>query len=106
MWSGDNVPTASNTFGNPSYSGVIHSTYTMSATLLNEVSFNYNGNRIAILPQGVIARPSNLSIPRLFSGPNDLNRLPAIALGGATGTNYTLNWMPWNNKADDAGRTI
>ena len=26
MWSGDNVPTASNTFGNPSYSAVIHTT--------------------------------------------------------------------------------
>uniref|UniRef100_Q01TK2 TonB-dependent transporter Oar-like beta-barrel domain-containing protein n=1 Tax=Solibacter usitatus (strain Ellin6076) TaxID=234267 RepID=Q01TK2_SOLUE len=101
MWSGDNVPTASNTFGNPSYSGVIHATYTISPTLLNETSFNYNGNRIAILPQGVIARPPGLNIPRLFSGPNDLDRIPGINLSGATGTNYTLNWMPWNNKADD-----
>src|SRR5208283_1967619 len=50
MWSGDNVPTAANTFGNPSYSGVIHTTYVISPTLLNEVAFNYNGNRIAILP--------------------------------------------------------
>lgn len=101
MWSSDNVPTASNTFGNPSYSGVIHTTYTISPTLLNEVAFNYNGNRIAILPQGVIAQPSGLSIPRLFSGPNADNRIPAINLSGATGTDYTLNWMPWNNKADD-----
>ena len=50
MWSGDNVPTASNTFGNPSYSGVIHAIYTMSPTVLNEVAFNYNGNRINIIP--------------------------------------------------------
>ena len=101
MWSGDNVPTASNTFGNPSYSGVIHSIYTVSPTVLNEVAFNYNGNRIAILPQGVVAQPAGLTIPRLFTGPNADNRIPSISLAGATGTNYTTNWMPWNNKADD-----
>ena len=101
MWSGDNVPTASNTFGNPSYSGVVHAIYTVSPTVLNEVAFNYNGNRIAILPQGVVAQPAGLSIPRLFTGPNADNRIPSIALAGSTGTNYTTNWMPWNNKADD-----
>jgi len=42
MWSGDNVPTAANTFGNPSFSGVIHTTYVINPTLLNEVAFNYN----------------------------------------------------------------
>ena len=63
MWSGDNVPTASNTFGNPSYSGVVHTTYMISPTLLNEVSFNYNGNRIDILPTGCFARPSGFTSP-------------------------------------------
>ncbi len=102
MWSGDNVPTARNTFGNPSYSGVIHATYTISPTLLSETAFNYNGNRINILPLGIIGRPSDLNIPRLFpNSENKLNRIPAINLGGSTGTNYTLNWMPWTNKADD-----
>jgi hypothetical protein len=101
MWSGDNVPTASNTFGNPSYSGVVHAVYTVSPTVLDEVAFNYNGNRIAIIPAGLVAQPSGLSVPRLFNGPNALNRIPSIQLGGATGTNYTMNWMPWNNKADD-----
>jgi hypothetical protein len=101
MWSGDNVPTASNTFGNPSYSGVIHAIYTVSPSVLNEVAFNYNGNRIKIIPAGIVARPAGLSIPRLFTGPNELNRNPSIGLGGSTGTNYTLNWMPWVNKADD-----
>jgi hypothetical protein len=43
MGSGDNVPTASNTFGNPSYSGVVHAIYTVSPTVLNEVALNYNG---------------------------------------------------------------
>jgi hypothetical protein len=103
MWSGDNVPSASNTFGNPSYSGVIHAAYTISPTLLNETAFNYNGNRINILPgsNAIVARPSGFNVPRLFAGTNALNRIPAIALQGATGTNYTLNWVPWTNKADD-----
>ncbi len=101
MWSGDNVPTASNTFGNPSYSGVVHAVYTVSPTVLNETAFNYNGNRINIIPAGIVAQPAGLTIPRIFSGPNSLNRNPAINLGGAIGANYTLNWMPWVNKADD-----
>ena len=33
MWSGDNVPTIGNTFGNPSYSGVVHATYMVSPSL-------------------------------------------------------------------------
>ena len=101
MWSGDNVPTASNTFGNPSYSGVIHTTYVISPTLLNEVAFNYNGNRIAILPTGHIARPSGFTSNRIFSGPNNDNRIPEIHLNGYNGTDYTTASWPWNNKADD-----
>jgi hypothetical protein len=101
MWSGDNVPTAANTFGNPSYSGVIHTTYVISPTLLNEVAFNYNGNRIAILPTGNIARPSGFTSNRIFSGPNSDNRIPEINLSGYNGTDYTTASWPWRNKADD-----
>jgi len=100
MWSGDNVPTASNTFGNPSYSGVIHATHTISPTLLNEIAFNYNGNRINIVPKGVIDRPSGFTTPELFAG-NNLTRIPEIKLGGVTGADYTTASWPWHNKADD-----
>jgi hypothetical protein len=101
MWSGDNVPTASNTFGNPSYSGVIHTTYVISPTLLNEVAFNYNGNRINIVPQGILDRPSGFTSDRIFSGPNNDNRIPEIHLNGGTGADYTTSSWPWHNKADD-----
>jgi hypothetical protein len=101
QWSGDNVPTVSDIFGNPSYSAVIHTTYVVSPTLLNEASFNYNGNRISIIPQGVFTAPSAFTFNRLFTGPNVDNRIPAINLNGTTGTNYTSNWTPWINKADD-----
>ncbi len=101
QWSGDNVPTVSNTFGNPSYSAVVHTTYVISPTLLNEASFNYNGNRINIIPQGLVSAPSSFQFNRLFTGPNDLSRIPSINLNGITGADYTSNWTPWINKADD-----
>ena len=101
MWSGDNVPTASNTFGNPSYSYVVHTTYVISPTLLNEVAFNENGNQINILPSNLIARPSGFTSNRIFSGPNNDNRIPEIHLAGYNNTDYTNASWPWNNKAVD-----
>jgi hypothetical protein len=106
QWSGANVPTVGDTFGNPSYSGVIHTTYTISPTLLNEVAFNYNGNRINIIPfagAGLksLAVPSGFTSNRLFSGPNNLDRIPNIDLNGSTGTHFEVSSWPWRNKADD-----
>jgi len=104
MWSGDNVPSVGNTFGNPSYAGVLHTAYTISPNLLNEASFNYNGNRIHILPAGLVSAPSGFTFAPFFphtgDGENVQTRIPSIQLNGSTGTNYTVNWMPWNNKAD------
>ncbi|MGI9074711.1 MAG: carboxypeptidase regulatory-like domain-containing protein [Bryobacteraceae bacterium] len=100
QWTNDNVPTIGDIFGNPSYSGVIHATVSISPTLLNETAFNYNGNRINITPTGVYKRPSNVTIPQLFPG-NNLDRIPAIELSGSTGTKYNGGSWPWNNKADD-----
>jgi len=101
QWSGDNVPTIANTFGNPSYSAVIHATHTISPTLLNEVAFNYNGNRINIIPNNLVSAPNSFTFNRLFTGPNADNRIPSINLAGVTGSQYTANWTPWVNKADD-----
>ncbi len=101
MWDSDNVPTIGNTFGNPSYSGVVHAIHTISPTVINEMAFNYNGNRINIVNTGLFTRPSGFNVPRLFSGPNDSNRIPQINLAGATGSDYNANWIPWHNKADD-----
>ncbi len=100
MWSGDNVPTIGNTFGNPSYSAVVHSVHSISPSLINETAFNYNGNRISITPQGVIERPSGFNVPELFEG-NNMNRIPQIALAGGTGATFDVSSWPWHNKADD-----
>ena len=106
QWSDDNVPTISDVFGNPSYSAVVHTTYVVSPALLNEAAFNYNGNRINIIPKGVITAPTGapgvgFQFNRLFTGPNVSNRIPGIYLSGITGSTYTSNWTPWINKADD-----
>src|SRR5580700_5459483 len=108
QWSGANVPTVGDTFGNPSYSGVVHTTYTINPNLLNEVAFNYNGNRINIIPFAG-AGLASLSLPagydgtnsRLFTGPNNDNRIPNIDLNGSTGTHFEISSWPWRNKADD-----
>src|SRR5580698_494703 len=108
QWSGDNVPTVGDTFGNPSYSAVVHTTYTISPTLVNEVAFNYNGNRINIVPNPG-AGLASLSLPtgydstnsRLFTGPNNDNRIHNIDLSGASGAQFEISSWPWHNKADD-----
>jgi len=103
MWSSDGVPTVGNTFGNPSYSTVIHATYAIQPNLLNEMAFSYDGNRIHILPAGIYQQPSGFTEGqnRIFTGTNVDNRIPDIFLTGSTGTKYSVNWMPWNNTADD-----
>jgi len=103
QWSNDNVPTVFDTFNNPGYQGVVRATYIIRPNLLNEVSFNYNGNRINILPQGLFQAPADFTFNRVFSGvsENALNRIPSISLSGSTGVNYTSNWMPWKNTAND-----
>jgi len=108
QWSGDNVPTVGDTFGNPSRSGVIHTTYTISPTLVNEAAFNYNGNVINIVPYAATGLAS-LALPtgyvstnsRLFTGPNNLNRIPNIDLSGGAGSQFEISSWPWHNKADD-----
>lgn len=98
-WSGDNLPTASDTFGNPSYSGVVHLTHTISPTLLNEVAFNMDGNKINMLPAGISALSDvpAFSTNRFFTGPNTI--LPNVS--GVSGSNFSNNWNPWINSAND-----
>jgi hypothetical protein len=108
QWSNANVPTVGDTFGNPSYSAVVHATYSINPNLLNETAFNYNGNRINIVPFAGSGLAS-LAIPagydatnsRLFTGPNNSDRIPNIDLGGTNGTKFEISSWPWHNKADD-----
>jgi hypothetical protein len=109
QWSGDNVPTVGDNFGNPSYSAVVHTTYTISPTLVNEVAFNYNGNRINIIPYAATGLAS-LALPSAYDGtnsrlfgnsPNNLNRIPNIDMSGFAGSNFEISSWPWINSAND-----
>jgi hypothetical protein len=87
QWSGDNVPTVFNTYGNPSYSFVVHATESIRPNLLNEIGFGYDGNRIHILPQGVYQQPSGFNVPQVFTNAVNVdNRIPDIHLAGSTGS--------------------
>lgn len=101
MWSGDNLPTVGNTFGNPSYSAVVHLIHTISPRLLNEVAFNYNGNRINILPLGTPALESPFELNKIFPRQDGKpNNIPTINLSTGTQAQYSSNWTPWVNVAD------
>ena len=97
----DNVPSIGSNFGNPSYAAVIHGTYIYSPALINEVSFNYNGNSVAVLPVGLVSAPSAFTFNRYFDGPNNQSRIPSILLRGSTGSRYSSGITPWSNSAKD-----
>jgi hypothetical protein len=84
---------------NPAYHAVIHATYSITPTVLNEIAYNQNGNTINIVPNGTYARPSGFNVPELFAG-NNLDRIPGVSLG-QIGATYDVSSWPWHNKADD-----
>jgi len=105
QWSGDNVPTVADTFGNPSYSAVVHATYIINPSLVNELAFNYNGNRINIIPfasagLSSLSLPSGYTNTRIFTGPNNDDRIPNIDLTGSTGSQFEISSWPWINSAN------
>ncbi len=99
LWSGSNVPTVGTVLTNPAYHYVVHATFSITPTVLNEIAYNQNGNVIDIVPKGIFQRPADLNIPRLFNGPNNDNRIPGISISGSA--NYDVSSWPWHNKADD-----
>jgi len=102
MWSGDNMPTVGNTFGNPSDSAVAHVLHTIRPNLLNEVAFNYSGNKINIIPVGtpaLLLPASGYTPGKVFPGTNP--DIPSITLSNQTGASYSSNWTPWLNHYND-----
>ncbi len=101
IFSADNVPSIGTSFGNPAYAAVLHAVYVISPTLINEASFNYNGNRIKLAPLGLVSAPSDFTFNRYFGGPNVDDRIPTIILRGSTGSRYSAGVTPWKNSAND-----
>lgn len=101
LWSGSTYPTVGSDFINPGKSGVIKLTEMISQTFVNEVSANYNGNRIWINPTGNYAKPSSLgSVGDIFPG-NQWNRIPSLYFYGPRfGVGYTTSEYPFSNAFD------
>jgi hypothetical protein len=99
LWSGSTFPTVHTQFLNPGKGAVLHLTHTISPTLLNEISYNYNGNRINLTPTGIFAKPSGWSITKFFPG-DALNRMPTLHLSKQINANWDAEGWPWHNAAD------
>lgn len=97
QWSGDSYDTVGDVFANPSWSGVIKLTQTLSPTLLNETALDVNGNTVNMTPAGIFAQPAGWSATGFFSGNNADNRLPQVGFSGPLNTTWTTNYVPWHN---------
>jgi hypothetical protein len=96
LWAGGSYDTAGSIMAVPSWTGVIHATYTVSPNVLNEASFNVNGNNITITDFGVFQKPSGYNVANFFQANVD-NKLPGINIGSPYSVGYTPGWWPWYN---------
>ncbi len=109
LWGGMTYPNVGTDAKVPSWSGVVHATYAISPTLLNEITFNTNGNNLTIDPAINDNAGSNVTwnifsgwtAPQFFSSVNKINKLADVNVGngnsGAFGMNYNLGRYPWSN---------
>ena len=104
LWQGDNYPTIGTSFANPSDSAAIKLTGSITENVLLEASFNYDGNKINILPQAAegatFTQPSGWSSASYFPGNNVGNRIPDMNWS-TMGTQWGAGWAPWTNGAED-----
>jgi hypothetical protein len=110
-WQGDNIPTIGSNFSNPSYSSVIKLTGSLTPSVLLEASFNYDGNKIAIIPVAAggasFVKPSGWSTGTYFAAANDVgNRLPDITWKNDGGASWGPGNDPWTNGAEDYGEVF
>jgi hypothetical protein len=102
IWSGDSYPTVGSNFSNPSWSSVIKLTGTITPNVLLEAAFNFDGNKISIMPSGTAyAKPSGWPAQSFFPAASDAqDRLPSVNLG-SYGTAFDPWSQPWKNAAFD-----
>jgi hypothetical protein len=108
-WQGDNYPTIGSNFSNPAYAAVIKLTGSLSTNVLLEASFNYDGNKIAIIPVSTVSagftKPSGWSTGTYFPLKNDVgNRMPDINWSGVN--QWGPGNDPWTNGAEDYSEVI
>ena len=102
LWTGS-FPTVGTQMNNPSYSAVIKLTQTYSPNLLNETSFNYDGNKIFLTPipaaGASILPPSGWTATTFFPPADNAGKdMPAISLNGSPfGASWSESYYPWKN---------
>jgi len=96
LWAGGTYPTVGSTMAVPSWQGVVHATYTISPTLLNEAAFNFNGNSLTINDVGLYKKPAGYNVANFFNANVD-NKLPGMTLGAPYNVSYDPGWWPWLN---------
>ena len=106
LWNSDSYPTVGSNFGNPSYAAVVKLTGTLTPNVLLEAAFNYDGNKIAILPVAEggasFKQPSGWGTASYFPAANNaLNRLPQIQFSTIGGNTWGPGNDPWTNGAED-----
>ncbi len=96
LWAGGTYDTAGSVMSVPSWAGVVRATHTISPSLLNEMSFNFNGNNLDISAVGVYQKPSGYNVANFFKANKD-NKLPGINIQSPYNVSYTPGWWPWTN---------
>ena len=97
LWGDSSFPNVGSVDDEPGWNAVVKLTQTLTPTLLNETSFNYNGDANTISPTGLYQQPQGWNAQGYFTGNNALNRLPEVDLGSPYNLNYSTNYFPWRN---------
>lgn len=98
-WSSNTYPTIGSLELVPSWQGVVRLTYSIRPNLLNEISYNENGNNITLGNSGLInASKAGWNPTPLFDGVNVTGKLPSVNVsGGNNGFGMSTGNWPWRN---------
>ena len=115
LWQSDTYPTVGSNFSNPAWGSVIKLTGQISPTVVLEAAFNYDGNKIDIVPTAAgganFVKPSGWSAATYFQNNNALNRLPNLTFNtipnnGNTNSTWGPGNDPWRNGAEDYAEVL
>ena len=96
--SGNSYSTNGSTLTIPSYVAAVRLTYVINPSLLNQVEFNYNGNKQQIAPIGLYQLPSGYTSQSYYPASNTNNEIPTITVGTPYSVEYDVgSTEPYHN---------
>lgn len=96
-WANNTYPTVGSVQQVPSWQGVVHLTHAISPTLLNEVSWDFNGNNITLGNTGLWKTPSGFKTQPLFADANTVGKVTGILLRSPYNVEMEISNWPWKN---------